>query len=232
MSWDPMQYLKYSSERLRPALDLLARIRRRAHRTRSSISDAARATSPRCSRNAGRARASSASTIRKRCWRRRAPPSAAAPGTNGSRPTLRAATPSQADRCGLQQCGAALAGRPRAVVPADLRLGRAGRRARGSDAGSICGAVARGDRGSRVRATRWRDRLAGRVTAVCGPARSRTISAARRGDGRGRCMDDGVSARPAGVRRRRAPGGCLDEGHGDDAVPRGARRRRGAGVHR
>ena len=26
MSWDPTQYLKYSGERLRPALDLLARI--------------------------------------------------------------------------------------------------------------------------------------------------------------------------------------------------------------
>jgi trans-aconitate 2-methyltransferase len=26
MSWEPTQYLKYSSERLRPALDLLARI--------------------------------------------------------------------------------------------------------------------------------------------------------------------------------------------------------------
>jgi trans-aconitate methyltransferase len=26
MSWEPTQYLKYSSERLRPALDLLARV--------------------------------------------------------------------------------------------------------------------------------------------------------------------------------------------------------------
>jgi trans-aconitate 2-methyltransferase len=26
MSWDPAQYLKYASERLRPALDLLARL--------------------------------------------------------------------------------------------------------------------------------------------------------------------------------------------------------------
>ena len=32
MTWEPTQYLKYSSERLRPALDLMARIAQTAPR--------------------------------------------------------------------------------------------------------------------------------------------------------------------------------------------------------
>ena len=70
MTWEPGQYLKYAGERLRPALDLMARVELAAPRP-SSISAAAPATSRGFSPNAGRARTSSASTIRRRCSRRR-----------------------------------------------------------------------------------------------------------------------------------------------------------------
>jgi trans-aconitate 2-methyltransferase len=55
MSWDPAQYLKYANERLRPALDLLARLPIEAPRTVVDWA-AARGMSRRFSPPAGRAR--------------------------------------------------------------------------------------------------------------------------------------------------------------------------------
>ena len=60
MTWDPAQYLKYSSERLRPALDLIARIRvgSAAHDRRSRLRRGQRHADPRraLARGAGRRR--------------------------------------------------------------------------------------------------------------------------------------------------------------------------------
>ena len=69
------------------------------------------------------ARASSASTTRKRCSRRRA----RRPSDDARREWIDADiasyAPRRAGRCGLQQCGAALAGRPRATLSARSSIG-------------------------------------------------------------------------------------------------------------
>ena len=96
-----------------------------------------------------RRRASSASTIRKEMLAKARASTVGQPRREWIDADHRELCAGRADRCGLQQCGVALAGRPRAIVPAPLRLGCARRRARRADAGSVCGAVARRGRGRR-----------------------------------------------------------------------------------
>ena len=196
MSWDPAQYLKYASERLRPALDLLARMPVEAPRYRASIWAAAPGTSRRFSRDALAAtRASSASTIRRRCWRvgagvdrrRDASASGSTPISRPGRPTApvdvvfsNAALHWHDDhaRCSRgSSAGSRRAARSRSRCPTSsprLRTSRSRRSCRDRDAGAIgwgrcCGA------------RRWRRP----------PSYFRLLAADARS---GRRVDDGISA--------------------------------------
>jgi trans-aconitate 2-methyltransferase len=148
MSWNPDQYLKYSNERVRPALDLLARID---------------AEAPKIVLDLGCGAGNVTALLAQR-W-----PHARMIGVDNSTEMLAKARASTAGdsrrewidadlaiyaargsgRCGLQQRGAPLATRSLATLSADLRLGGTGRRARGADAESTGGAVARRDRAGR-----------------------------------------------------------------------------------
>ena len=165
--------------------------RARGAASRSSISVAARATSPRFSPNAGRARAIIGVDNSKEMLAK-ARASARRRAARMDRGRHRGWTPSR-HRVDVVYSNAALHWQDdhARLFPRIFGWVRAGRRARGADAGSI----SRRRRTWRLRKSsrraRWRDRLAGRAQAAL---RSLPAAALFRG-----CC------------RRREPGGCVDD---------------------
>ena len=176
MSWDPAQYLKYASERLRPALDLLARMPLDGAADRSSIWAAARGTSTAILAAALAARAHRRRRqFGARCWRRRERRPQAATHARMDRAPIsrRGRRPTPVD---VVYSNAALhwQRRPCDALPAALRLGRAGRRARRADAGSVL---------PRRRMSRWRTVVSLRRAGAIGWApllRPSPVAAGRR----------------------------------------------------
>ena len=232
MTWDPAQYLKYSNERLRPALDLLARIDiaaprhdRRSRMRRGQCHGASRAA-------LAARRASSASTIPKRCWRRLAPrPSGTArrewidadhrelyaePSRSMWSTAMRRCTGRTITRNSFR--GSSIGWRREACSPCRCRINLRRRRTSRSRTSS--------------RRAKWRDRLEPlqRHAPVLPAADYFRLLAAKAG------AVDAWTTEYLHVLprrgRRRASGRRLDQGDDADAVSRGASRRPSASVHR
>ena len=181
MSWDPTQYLKYSGERLRPALDLLARIPLAAPDTIVDLGCGAGNVTALLAERWPRARIIGVDNSKEMLAQARAS-RPAAPGTNGSRPT---------SRPGRRPC--------RSMWSTAMRrcIGRTTTRdcSRGSSTGSRRAACSRCRcRISSRRRRTWRLRRSsprragaigwrGRAQAVRGPADRRLFSPAGRGGG-------------------------------------------------
>ena len=231
MSWDPAQYLKYANERLRPALDLLARVPIEAPRTIVDLG---------C--GAGNVTQLLADALAARAHRRRRQFDRDAGGGAG---VDRRRDAARMDRRRSRDLGA---GRRRSMSSSATRrcIGTTTMR---RSFPRIFGWVAPGG----VLAVQMPDQFAApshvALAAVvslralarsarrrcCGDRRSRrppAISGCLPRRRRGGRVDDGISACAAAGARRRASGRRLDEGHRADAVPRGARCRRAAGVPR
>ncbi len=219
---EPAQYLQFAGERLRPALDLLARVPLEHPRTIVDLGCGAGNVTRMLGERWPEARIVGVDNSPEmldagaRRDRRRS-----ALHVRRGRPRALAAR--CAGRPGLQQRGAALAAGSRGAVCARGGDGGARRRAGRADARQFPCAVAHVDRRTGAYDALAREARADRARAAGGRGRRLFRRGSSPDDVALDIWQDRIPAGAGGARRRRASGRGVDEGHVARADPRGAR---------